>query len=85
MASGRMTSEAALMSWVAVGTVKQQMEALPLPAGQTRQVGETNLDDRAELREGCLRDRFELGQMMAFWSRRRPCRARPVLCLWKEY
>jgi hypothetical protein len=85
MASGRMTSEAALMSWVAVGTVKLQMEALPLPAGQTRQVGETNLDDGGELREGCLRDPFEMERMMAFWLRRRPCRARPLLCRWSEY
>ena len=60
MASGRMTSEAALISLVAVGTVKQQMEALTLPAGQARQVGETNLDDGEELREGCLTDCFEM-------------------------
>jgi len=37
-----------------------------------------------ELREGCLRNRFEMGQIMAFWFWQRPCRARPVLWLWNE-
>jgi len=40
--------------------------ALPLPAGLARQPGETNLDDGGELWEGCLRNRFEMGQIMAF-------------------
>jgi hypothetical protein len=43
---------------------------------------ETNLDDGGELREGCLRNCFEMGQIMAFWFWQRPCRARPVLWLW---
>ena len=37
-----------------------------------------------ELREGCLKNRFEMGQIMAFWFWRRPCRARSVLWLWNE-
>src|ERR1035438_8241236 len=48
-----------------------------------RQPGETNLDDGGELREGCLRNRFEMGQIMAFWFWQRPCRARAVLWLWQ--
>ena len=36
------------------------------------------------MREGCLRNRFEMGQIMAFWFWQRPCRARPVLWLWNE-
>jgi hypothetical protein len=57
----------------------RQIEALPLPAGQARQEGETNLDDGGELREGCLRNRFEMGQIVNFWFWQRLCRARPVL------
>ena len=34
--------------------------ALPLPAGKARQPGETNLDDGGEMRERCLRNRFDI-------------------------
>jgi hypothetical protein len=57
----------------------RRMERLPLPVGLAQQEGETNLDDGGELREGCVRNRFEMGQIMAFWFWQRPCRARPVL------
>jgi len=32
----------------------------------TRQLGETNLDDEGELTQKCTRNRFEIGQVMAF-------------------
>ena len=36
------------------GSMLRRMEALLLLAGLARQLGETNLDDVGELREGCL-------------------------------
>jgi len=45
---------------------------------------ETNLDDEGELKERCLRNRFEMGQIMAFGFWQRPCRTRPVLWLRNE-
>jgi arabinan endo-1,5-alpha-L-arabinosidase len=57
---------------------------LPLPAGQARQEGETHLNDGRELREGCLRNRFEIGQIMVSWFWQMLCRTRPVLWFWNE-
>jgi len=66
------------------GSILRQIEALPLPAGPALQDGEINLDEGRELREGCLRNRFETKQIMAFWFWQRLCRARLVLWLWNE-
>jgi hypothetical protein len=65
-------------------SMPRRILALPLPAGSVRQPSETNLDDGGELREGCLINRFEMGQVMAFWFWQRPCGARPGLWPWNQ-
>jgi hypothetical protein len=44
------------------GSVLRRILALPPPAGQVRQEGETDPDDRGKLRQGCPGNRCEMGQ-----------------------
>jgi hypothetical protein len=55
----------------------QRWSGLACAAARRNQSGR-----RKGLREGCLRNCFEMGQIMAFWFWQRPCRTRPVPWLW---